>query len=165
MRAKVVASGLFLLFCLGRAGGAVPQSDPTKEADIRRLIELTGSAQLTQAMMNQMAQQMKPLLINSLPPGERSEQIANIFVQKMVERANSEGFLKMVIPIYDKHLSHEEIKGLIQFYESPLGKKYVEVLPQMMQESNAAGAEWGHQITQEVLQDMQEQFPELKKIH
>ncbi len=69
-----------------------------------------------------------------------------------------------VIPIYDRHLSHEEIRGLIQFYETPLGRRLVKVLPQIMQESMAAGEEWGTERILEVLREMAEEFPELRQI-
>jgi len=31
--------------------------------------------------------------------------------------------------LYDKYFTNEEIKGLIAFYESPIGKKTIQVLP------------------------------------
>jgi len=36
-----------------------------------------------------------------------------------------------MVNIYDKHFTHEEIKDLIQFYESPTGKKLLEKNPEI----------------------------------
>jgi len=67
-----------------------------------------------------------------------------------------------MVPMYDRHFSHEEIRALIQFYETSIGHRMIEVMPQIMQESMAAGEEWGRMRTGEILREMVEEFPELK---
>jgi hypothetical protein len=54
--------------------------------------------------------------------------------------------VQLIIPIYDRHFSHEEIKDIIKFYETPTGKKMVEKLPLITQESMNAGQQWGMEI-------------------
>ena len=44
---------------------------------------------------------------------------------------------------WDKHYSHDEIKQLVAFYESPIGKKMVATQPLIVQESQVAGQQWG----------------------
>src|SRR5437870_8966443 len=50
------------------------KTDPAKEDDIRRLLELTGAKALVTQTLDGMEKGIKPLLANSLPPGERSEE-------------------------------------------------------------------------------------------
>ncbi len=164
MKTRIAVTWLFLTLIPGLALSASPQIDPGKEADIRRLLEATGASKLGATMGAQMAEQIKPLLMKALPPGERSQKIVDTFIQKLLLQANAEEFTKRVIPIYDKHLTDEDIKGLIQFYESPLGRRVVQVLPVISQESFTAGAQWGQQLSQEVLRQMQEEYPELKNL-
>jgi hypothetical protein len=52
----------------------------------------------------------------------------------------------MVLPIWAKYYTREDVKQLIVFYESPLGRKLVSVQPQIMAESMAAGATWGEAL-------------------
>ena len=40
--------------------------------------------------------------------------------------------MNLLVPIYDKHWTDEDVKGLILFYETPLGQKMITVLPQVM---------------------------------
>ena len=47
------------------------------------------------------------------------------------------------IELYDKYFTNDEIKGMIQFYESPVGQKAVQVLPAIMQEGMTRGMEQG----------------------
>ena len=38
-------------------------------------------------------------------------------------------YFPMIVSVYDTHFSDEELKQLIAFYESPIGKKAASVLP------------------------------------
>jgi uncharacterized protein len=50
-----------------------------------------------------------------------------------------------VIAIYDANFSADEIKQLVVFYQSPVGRNIVIQLPQLMQQSVAMGQSWGQQ--------------------
>jgi uncharacterized protein len=63
---------------------------------------------------------------------------------------------EMCIPPYEKHLSHDDVKELIKFYESPVGQKLVKVQPQIMQECMQIGQKWGEEIGQKVVAKMKE---------
>jgi len=70
------------------------------------------------------------------------------------EEIDMDEFVDMLIPVYEKHLSHEDIKGLIDFYESPLGRKMVATQPALMQDSMALGQEWGADLARRVMEKM-----------
>src|SRR5437899_6545913 len=44
--------------------------DPAKEADILRLLDISGAKGLAQQTMDNMQTNVKPVLMNSLPPGD-----------------------------------------------------------------------------------------------
>src|SRR6516225_10241752 len=50
-----------------------------------------------------------------------------------------------IIAIYDANFSADEIKQLVAFYQSPVGRKIVIQLPQLMQQSVSMGQSWGQQ--------------------
>jgi len=54
------------------------------------------------------------------------------------------------------HLSHEDIKGLIAFSESPLGQRITAAQPKIMAETTAAGMKWGQQLQPILMQRAQE---------
>ena len=56
----------------------------------------------------------------------------------------------VIVAIWDRHFSHDDIRGLIESYESPLGRKLVETQPAVMQESMAAGELWARQVLQRI---------------
>ena len=65
----------------------------------------------------------------------------------------------LTIPIYQKHLTQEDIAALNKFYDSPAGKKMIKVQPLIMQESMAVGQAWGQKIAQEVINKYQAEKP------
>ena len=50
-----------------------------------------------------------------------------------------------IIAIYDANFSDDEIKQLVAFYQSPVGRKIVIQQPQLTQQSLTLGQSWGEQ--------------------
>ncbi len=140
-----------------------PKIDPAKEADIRRLLDVAGSRTMATQMMAEMEKNIRPLLTNSFPPGEYREKLIELFFEKFYSKADSERVLDLAVPVYDKYLSDEDIKGLIQFYSTPLGQKAVNTLPKLVSECTQAGQKWGEQLGRESMMEVLSEHPELKK--
>jgi hypothetical protein len=139
--------------------------DPAKEADIRRLLELTATGKIGVQVNQQMSQALRPMLERALPPGQdRSKKIIDTFLQKFQAQITPQAFIDLTVPIYDKHFSAEEIRGLIQFYESPLGKKMVSESPAIVDETGAAGRAWASQVVLKIFAEMETDFPEVKQL-
>jgi uncharacterized protein len=65
--------------------------------------------------------------------------------------------LPMLVPVYRKYWSLEDVEQLTAFFESPLGKKMSETQPLIMGESMTVGQEWGRKVGMEIYQKIQEQ--------
>jgi len=52
----------------------------------------------------------------------------------------------MMVPIYSRAFSEEELNELVKFYESPIGRKMTRALPQIVSESMAAGQQWAGEV-------------------
>jgi uncharacterized protein len=139
-----------------------PKIDPAKEADVRRLLDVAGSRTMAVQMMAEMEKNIRPLLTNSFPPGEYREKLIELFFEKFHSKADSEKVLDLAVPVYDKYLSDEDVKGLIQFYSTPLGQKAVNTLPKLVSECTQAGQKWGEQLGRESMMEVLSEHPELK---
>lgn len=137
--------------------------DPAKEADIRQLLEVAGSKAVMTQEMDSLETTLRPVLMNSLPPGEYRAKLIQLFFEKFRAKADLETLIKLVIPVYDKYLSDEEIKGMIQFYSTPLGKKMIQVLPKLMAESTEAGRQWGQNLGRQTMIEVLDEHPDLKQ--
>ncbi|MFZ1805726.1 MAG: DUF2059 domain-containing protein, partial [Cyclobacteriaceae bacterium] len=62
----------------------------------------------------------------------------------------------LLVPIYQKHMTIEDLKELIKFYETPVGKKFALKTPLIVQESMQVGQQWGMKIGQDFAKKMKE---------
>lgn len=135
-----------------KAGAAKPKSARTetgvnKNADIRALLNLTKSGELAVQMMQEMLNTYR----QGLP------QVPDEFWLGFAAKVKTEDLVDMLVPIYDRHLTHDEVISLIEFFQSPTGKKLVSIQPSVMKESMQAGQEWGEKIGQQVTAELQKQ--------
>lgn len=97
----------------------------TKTEDIKELMKRMDAEKTIDAMMDNMIpifRQQAAMLLNSEEGQEAMEELMDFMLAKAKEV--SIGMLDDMIPIYDKHFTHEEIKGLQAFYATPLEKNY-----------------------------------------
>lgn len=139
------------------------QIDPVKAADIRQLMEVTGVKALMTQTMGTMSDSIKPLMTSALPPGEYREKLVDLFFAKFKSKADPQQLLDSIAPLYDKYLTDDEIKGLIQFYQTPLGQKAVNVMPKLVAESQQEGRKWGEALGRQSMMDVLSENPELEK--
>jgi hypothetical protein len=137
--------------------------NPVKEADIRKLLELTGATMTMELTMQSMEKNMKPVLASSLPPGDYREKLINLFFEKFHSKMDLQKLIDLAVPLYDKYYTDEDIKGLIQFYETPLGKKTVKALPNLMGELTDAGQKMGQDVARQSMIEVIAEHPELEK--
>jgi len=140
-----------------------PKVDPAKEADIRRLLELSGGGKIGIQSMRTMEKSMRPLITNALPPGEYRAKLVDLFFEKFDSKIDPSLLVNTIVPIYDKNLSDDDIKQLIQVYQTPIGQKLITVMPKILAESQAAGEKWGEQLGRQSMLDVLAEHPELEK--
>ena len=131
------------------AAQALPQTDTeraAKRADIRKLIELTGAANISADALQKMIEPLKA----SYP------QVPEEFWETFVHEVHSDELIDLVIPIYDKYYTHEEIQELTHFYQTPVGQKTIKVLPKLSAEAIDAGQEWGRMVADRAMRKLRE---------
>ena len=137
--------------------------DPQKEADIRRLLQVMGAERaMTQAMTN-METNIRPLLTSSFPAGEYRDRLIQLFFDKFHSKIDLQELTGLAMPVYDKYLSDADVKGLIDFYSTPLGQKVINVLPNIVAESGEKGRQWGEKIGRESMIEVLQEHPEMKE--
>ncbi len=115
--------------------------------DIRKLLKITKTEESFQQMLPTMINQFKAL---------RPDIPSSVWntMQKEFHKEGSSGLVDKMIPLYKKHFTHADIKGLINFFESPVGKKYADKTPALTQESMVIGQEWGKELAIKVQQKL-----------
>ena len=158
-----VAIAVFCLLCSQaarpQAGSQSPQTsqpkagstpalriDPAKEADIRRLLDLTGAKAMASQTMSRMEGNIRPLLTSSLPPGDYRDKLVNLFFAKFHSKLDMQIFLDKAV-----------------VYETPVGQKAITVLPKMSAELGEQGEAWGRQMGRDSMLEVLQENPDLAK--
>ena len=132
-------------------------ADVEKEKDIRTLLELTNTGKLMEQMFDQLIGTYQTQM-PQVPP-----EIWKRFRQKFVVSE----MLELTIPVYDKHYTKEDIKGMIAFYQTPLGQKILMETPLVTQECMIIGQKWGQAkgeaFAREIRAEEEAKKPEAKK--
>jgi hypothetical protein len=135
---------LILVFVIAIGTGAFGIYGQTKNDDIIRLLKLIGTEKLMDQMLDVIIPQFKQLV-----PG-----IPDTFWAKFKEKMNLNEYILACVPAYSKYYTHDDIKQLINFYESPLGRKMVEVAPLLQQETMAIGKKFGEKLGQDIVKEL-----------
>jgi hypothetical protein len=69
---------------------------------------------------------------------EDFDAFAERFQALFIERINFSTIIEAVYPpLYDKYFSEEELRQMVTFYRTPVGRKSIEVMPSLLQEAGA----------------------------
>jgi len=142
-------------------GQSAHSIDPVKEADIRSLMELVGARDTMQDFATHGADQLRENLLASVPSNDRGQQFVNAFIDDYKAKFNADEATAQLVTTYDQHFTQDEIKGLLQFYGSPLGQKFAAEMPKINDEMQASNRAFSTRIAKEVLQDLHKQYPSL----
>ena len=149
MKTRYVLASLVLLFSFSLPVKSEELS-PEKRADIERLLDMTGAMALSTQMASAVTAQLFQVIKKARPdiPAKVLDALPAEVQATFV--ANMDSFKEAIIPIYHKHFSASEIKEIIQFYSTDLGKKTIRLMPVLMQESMLAGQRWGQSLGPEI---------------
>lgn len=107
------------------------------------------------------APDIRPLMINALPPGTYRDRLVQLCFEKFHSENDPQAILGLEVPIYAKYLSDDEIRGLIQLYQTPLGKKLLLALPQIAADAQQASNAWGRELGRKVMHEILAEHPDL----
>ena len=122
----------------------VSQDKPDKKAKIHKLLEVTGAANMGKTMMDQMMAQFDKM--PGLPAG---------FAKKFSELAKPKDIVKLIVPIYMKHVEERDIDAILGFFSTDSGKRWLAAQPKIMQASMKVGQEWGRELGARTARELQ----------
>ncbi len=156
MKVKLFVSAVLLSLVTTVNGAAFAQTPTNSNAptnaqetekinNIKQLLAVTGAANLSQQIITQML-----VSIKSQYP-QVPQKAWDVFQGEI----KPDDLLNELIPIYSKYYTNEEIKQIVAFYQSPLGKKIITVLPQLTQESIVVGQRYGAEAANRALKKLE----------
>lgn len=126
-----------------------------KREDTKALLEVTGALKVGKAMSEAIVNQMSQSIKQARPdiPAKVFTILADEVNSIITEEMNAkEGLIDLMVMLYHRHFTHQEIQGLLAFYQTPLGKKAGALAPVMSQEGFALGQRWGQSLGPVIMQ-------------
>ncbi|MBV1915783.1 MAG: DUF2059 domain-containing protein [Pseudomonadales bacterium] len=140
-------TGYLSVFCL-LIGISMPSfSEPATQSSVKQLMQKVGAGDMSVQMMNQMI----PALKQMIPDAPEK------FWTDFVSELDAGEMEDLIIPVYQKYLTEEDVVAINSFYDSPAGMKLISVQPKIMQESMIIGQQWGQEIAARVIAKYQAQ--------
>jgi hypothetical protein len=137
-RSLLVAAGT--LFVVIASDASVAKEESAVDRDIHDLLDATGAFSIIQQMIQGQAQS----IARSQPS------IPKEFWDDMFGRYKKEDFYALITPVCRRNMSPEDIKGLLAFYRTPLGRRVLASLPKITQESIGVGQLWGQKVIKDI---------------
>jgi uncharacterized protein len=139
---------------------ATVRIDAGKRADIRSLLDLVGTRDAVRESEARQTEEFRENLVSALPEKQREQRFVNTLVTDYQKKFNAEAVTEQLVAIYDKHFTDDEIKGLLQFYNSPLGRKFAAESPKIAAEIEAANRAEGTRTATLIVQQLPGPGPE-----
>ena len=124
-------------------------TDEYKET-LKKIMNFSGTSTTTDDFLQRLSSIMK------LNAPKKNEAYWNEFSKNWKEKVENKVF-EMYMPVYEKHLTLEELKAVAAFYESPVGKKYKEASLMVMRETTPLLVQQLHtEMSKEVMPEKSE---------
>jgi uncharacterized protein len=132
--------------------------DPAGLTKARELMEASGVEESFRQLFPIIVRQLGDLLQKANP--DRGDEVNEIMETKMTPKVldRSGELIELVAHVYAEHFTVDELDQLVEFYESPIGRKLVGEQTEVMKESMAIGRRWGTAVGEEVMQELAPEF-------
>lgn len=149
-----LALTLSLIIAASPANAGSPEElTAQKRADIELLLRQSGSDKYALALGASMARQITGTVKAARPDTPKrvldivERELVRLLVDKM---GGPDGMLARMIPAYAEAFSHDEIRQLLAFYQSPVGRKAVSTMPRLMAQGQRIGQEMARELGPEL---------------
>ena len=142
---KLAGIGLILFVMLaGAPQSAYPQASPEKLADIKKLLIVSGIHEQMNYMTQNIIDSYGKAVSMTYP------KIPDPFWDEfngLVEPQQIDDLIDRVVLVYDKHMSHDVVKELINMFDTKFWREWKEKMPLISREAGMVGSQWGQEIT------------------
>ncbi|MCH8933492.1 MAG: DUF2059 domain-containing protein [Nitrospinae bacterium] len=143
---KIIGTAVaVLLFITGLASGAAADPSDAKARDIRKLLEASGIYDQLNLMKNNLLNQYSMGFSQAYPKAP------DAFWQEyyqLIGQQDIDALVERMIPVYDKNMSHEVIRKLIEMFETPFWEEWKVKMPAISREAGQIGSVWGQELLQ-----------------
>ena len=145
-------AALLLLACttVGTAARAQPAPSASAISTAKELVETKGGTAMFDPVVISVVEQTKAALLQTNP--QLSKDLNDVSTQLRTEFApRRDELMSYAAKLYADRFSEQELKDMLAFYKSPLGRKMTNVEPQVLDETFNYVQQWGGRVSEEVM--------------
>jgi len=137
-----------IILTVNAAEPGAPKIAKEKVVEIQKTLRLVGMEKLMVQMKTQMFAMFR----------EKLKEVPDDYWKRAEEKFDTHELMELIVPLYDKYYTLEDLKAINAFYESPAGQKVLSTLPQITQESMKIGQAWGEEVGRRLEREAQEEL-------
>jgi uncharacterized protein len=151
--ARHIVAALIALAAISVARPAASQAvAPSPNAILlaKQIVDIKGVKAIFQPMVRGVVQKAKNVFMQTNFMWSKDlNEVADIVQKDYDSRLN--GLIDETARIYASHFTDGELKDILAFYQTPLGRKMVVEEPKALDESMANAGDWGDKLSEEVI--------------
>jgi uncharacterized protein len=133
------------------------QPSPAAIATAKKLIAFTGAAAMFNPLIGGVVEQAKLLYLQQNPAlakdlNEIAEKLRTDLAPRFTELSDE------MARLYATHFTETELKAILAFYQSPVGKKVLAEQPTVVDASMKFAQEWANKLSDQVIAKMREEL-------
>ena len=136
--------GAVVMLALGRPAAAQTASAEAGAA-AKELVEAMRATDQLKVLMPMLMQQLKPAIVQGRAEVERDYDQMVPEMLAIVDARMGE-FVGSIATVYASHFNADELRQLTAFYRGPVGQKFLQIMPKIMQDSMTIGQKFGESI-------------------
>ena len=136
--------------------------DPQFRADVMELLGVMNFQELFANSVKELGKSVREQMVKAMPATPNRDKIIDEYFEKLGGLIKRPEALEGLVQIYAKYLTDDDIKAATKFYQTPSGKRVLEVLPKIQGEA----MQWGERLAaanaKDILVELCHEYPELK---
>jgi uncharacterized protein len=148
----------FIALALAAASPAKAQTPPAAPspetlAAARELIQVTHATDQFKIILPTLFQNLKAAIVQNRPEVEKAyDAMIPIFNRKAEQRLDE--LITVMATVYANNFTADEIHDITAFFRSPTGQKFIQRQQTILQQSLAAGQQFGREVASDIQQEM-----------
>ncbi len=147
MRITLIITAFLLAVSFSFAQDSKSKIDTEKKELVIKYLKISRILESTEEMLEYMIKNIK------MGVGDVPEE----FWSNFKENIDYDKYLESLVPIYDRHYNKQELKQLIEFYESPTGQKLLDTQPKIFEERRTKDERWTSRIREQLFDKLKEE--------
>jgi hypothetical protein len=151
---QILRAGALALALAGFGGAATAQQPSATQVQLARQVVLaSGATRAFDGVIPSILQQAIAIFMQQNPDLQKQLVESAQTIKPELDKRSGE-IADIMAGVYATRFTEADLKELLAFYNSPIGKKFIATLPSVLEESFRLGQQWAGKLSEEAIGKM-----------